>query len=648
MHINKDLEGLIMSTKSIKDFYNAAMEQEKFSPEFWYELRKISTEKGLKSFIEEKVQPVAKEMGYNFSTEELLSYEEKVAKEITERQLEAVSGGVNVKNLALGGIISLMALGAGIIGTTSFTSAAGPESGSSITIRNNSIQAAKSWYGNWLYLTTDSDSLDGLHLDYSDFLKFSKTAGFKNASEVQAIQARNANGDMLKIKLDQSLKKLYEDSKSVPGKFWGTWGIANIKKANDIKGNKSIKNMNFEIEKVSGNSNEVKLLIANEDLEDLTVPSKMYDNGKEFKVISIGVKSGIKLTNLKNLNFDGDFDELTVSGLSKSEKLEGVTFTGNVKKLTISNSAFIGCKKLKNFTIQKTTNLKILGSAFAGCISLENFKMSNNIQELEIGDYAFSDCRNLKTFEMADNIKNLKIYPYAFKNCENLESFKIPDNVKNLEFGVYAFMNCKGLVTFITPANITTLTIAEGMFESCQMLKNITFSNNIKTLKIYDYAFSKCEQLKTLAIPNSVENLTFNKAALDTSSIQELYLNKDLRNKVYEEIETMSDRVKNKQVTIITMKKARRGKSDPAISGKVDRGHLFLHTNQAVNQITLNKTMLEYYAKEAGFEDVSKVIEVSAMNGNNKLIEVKLADDLKKEFSESKVKSGWIEAIRKL
>ena len=112
-----------MSTKSIKNFYSSAIEQKKFSPEFWNELRKISTESELKSFIEGKVQPVAKKMGYVFSTAELLSYEEKVAKEITERQLEAVSGGVDVKNLALGGIISLMAIGAGVVGATSSASA---------------------------------------------------------------------------------------------------------------------------------------------------------------------------------------------------------------------------------------------------------------------------------------------------------------------------------------------------------------------------------------------------------------------------------------------------------------------------------------------------------------------------------------------
>jgi len=112
-----------MSTKNIKNFYSSAIEQKKFSPEFWNELRKISTESELKSFIEGKVQPVAKDMGYDFSTAELLNYEEQMAKKITEKQLEAVSGGVNVKNLALGGIISLMAIGAGVVGATSSASA---------------------------------------------------------------------------------------------------------------------------------------------------------------------------------------------------------------------------------------------------------------------------------------------------------------------------------------------------------------------------------------------------------------------------------------------------------------------------------------------------------------------------------------------
>ena len=71
-----------MKAKAIKNFYEGAIAQEKFSSEFWNELKKISTKEDLETFIEEKVQPVAKKMGYDFSTEELLQYEEKMVQKI--------------------------------------------------------------------------------------------------------------------------------------------------------------------------------------------------------------------------------------------------------------------------------------------------------------------------------------------------------------------------------------------------------------------------------------------------------------------------------------------------------------------------------------------------------------------------------------
>ena len=112
-----------MSKNNIKNFYKAAVAQKEFNSDFWNEVREISTEGELKIFIEEKVQPVAKKMGYDFSTKDLLNYEKQMARRITEQQLETVNGGVSAKNLALGGMFSLMALGAGIVGTTNSASA---------------------------------------------------------------------------------------------------------------------------------------------------------------------------------------------------------------------------------------------------------------------------------------------------------------------------------------------------------------------------------------------------------------------------------------------------------------------------------------------------------------------------------------------
>jgi len=534
MHINKDLEGLIMSTKSIKDFYNAAMEQEKFSPEFWYELRKISTEKGLKSFIEEKVQPVAKEMGYNFSTEELLSYEEKVAKEITERQLEAVSGGVNVKNLALGGIISLMALGAGIIGTTSFTSAAGPESGSSITIRNNSIQAAKSWYGNWLYLTTDSDSLDGLHLDYSDFLKFSKTAGFKNASEVQAIQARNVNGDMLKITLDEDLKSDFSESQEVPGKLWGSWGIANIKREK-IEENYGSKDKyaqevaNFEVIR-SGNNNEVKLLIKDKCEKNVTIPSKVHDkNGKELKVVDWGVKVKYKThkiydkngkevhsyvvkkrnKTLETLKFDGDFDSLEFKGsdISKLSSLKNIEFTGKVKNLTIREDAFRE-GELEIFKMPKNVETLIIENGAFFNFYCESFQMPESVGTLDVRESAFDNFSvEGDKFSMPQSVTNLSLGKYSFLD-DCLENIAMPKNVVNLTIDEEAFYDGSQSITM--PDKVTKLTIGKNAFgfrrKDAARDIILTIPNNIKEIHLDEDAFAEESMVNELILPKTLEN----------------------------------------------------------------------------------------------------------------------------------------------
>ena len=112
-----------MSKIDIRNFYNNAVAQKEFNSDFWNDVKKISTEDELKAFIEEKVQPVAKKMGYGFSTRDLLNYEKQMARRITEQQLETVNGGVSAKNLAWGGVFSLMALGAGIVGTTNSASA---------------------------------------------------------------------------------------------------------------------------------------------------------------------------------------------------------------------------------------------------------------------------------------------------------------------------------------------------------------------------------------------------------------------------------------------------------------------------------------------------------------------------------------------
>ena len=114
---------ITIEMKKIQDFYQTALREGKFSQEFLEELQTISKEDQLKKFIDEKLQPMARQMGYDISTDEFLNYEKTAAREIDEQELENISGGINVKNLVLGGFVSLMALGAGSLAAGSFAHA---------------------------------------------------------------------------------------------------------------------------------------------------------------------------------------------------------------------------------------------------------------------------------------------------------------------------------------------------------------------------------------------------------------------------------------------------------------------------------------------------------------------------------------------
>lgn len=348
----------------IKNFYKEAVEEKRFNTDFWNKLKTISTEDELRSFIKKRVQPIAREMGYDFSVDELLNYEEKIARAITDQQLEDISGGLNIKNWALGGMVSLMALGAGIIGATSSTNAqvdkkavtetttvmetiieegvkvpknlpdkvetektttkrekdnsdskTGEEKDTEILQisvgKNNpqksKIKATKSRYGNWLYLKTGDNSVENINLTRSELESFSKEAGFRDISEIEAIQAKNANEKILKVNLDRDLKKLFSDSQEISGKIWGTWGMANVKIKNDTK----------ELEKKTSSDLKITQAATELDLTEKFKTCSLNEEQKLYALQALSLQEGFAILQgggpLEKLRFSGGINEIVLT-----------------------------------------------------------------------------------------------------------------------------------------------------------------------------------------------------------------------------------------------------------------------------------------------------------------------------------------------
>ena len=238
--------------------------------------------------------------------------------------MDAVSGCVSAKNWALGGIFSLMALGAGIVGTTNSASAelTTKEVAKSVEVMRAiidvNIQASKSRNGDWLYLVTDSNSTEALNLTRSMLDSFLKKAGFSSIFEIQAIQAKNAQGQILDIKLDKDLGKLFSESKEVKGRFGKTLGKANAKKI------QATKSWSGDWLYLTANSNST---------ETLTLTHSMLESFlKKAGFSSIFEIQAIQARNAKGEILDVKLDKELVKLFSESKEIPGKLWGLGVKQ----------------------------------------------------------------------------------------------------------------------------------------------------------------------------------------------------------------------------------------------------------------------------------------------------------------------------
>ena len=102
---------------------------------------------------------------------------------------------------------------------------------------------------------------------------------------------------------------------------------------------------------------------------------------------------------------------------------------------TVGDNCFKG-KSIESIYISK--NIKAIGnSAFSGCKSLKNVWFIGT-QEVTIGNYCFEDCTALQRVILSVNTTS--IGDGCFANCKSLKKIYIPDTVKN--FGVNPFSGC--------------------------------------------------------------------------------------------------------------------------------------------------------------------------------------------------------------
>lgn len=222
------------------------------------------------------------------------------------------------------------------------------------------------------------------------------------------------------------------------------------------------------------------------------------------------------------------------------DALESVVLPESVGKITIGESAFLGCKYLETINLSNVGIISALAfkncERLSGVVTLPKLTImscqaffNTAIEEVTLpavvrymcgcdDDYGpttgfpgnqFQNCDKLKkvTFLDADvegtYTKKITIPTEMFYFCDNLETVTFPSNVDKIVLEDYAFGYCYNLKTVNNTESIRQY--GGHAFFECHYIEKIAFSN--KSVTIGEFAFSGCRCLKTLKNTESITSI---------------------------------------------------------------------------------------------------------------------------------------------
>ena len=196
--------------------------------------------------------------------------------------------------------------------------------------------------------------------------------------------------------------------------------------------------------------------------------------------------------------------------------LESAEFTGN---FVTNKNAFEGCTSLKSIKVKDSTMIMLGEYTFLNCSALTEADLPGSRMK-SVGKAAFFECTSLKQFDFSDVSR---IAESAFYNCSSLESIKIPDTATTIE--QFAFYGCSGLTGIEIPEKVET--IGAAAFYGCSGIKTLKIPGTVKTIS--KTAFGKCTGLEELEIEEGVQTVE-DAAFADCSSLNTMILPKSVSN----------------------------------------------------------------------------------------------------------------------
>ena len=283
---------------------------------------------------------------------------------------------------------------------------------------------------------------------------------------------------------------------------------------------------------------------------NLTIPNRVYYNGRYYAVTAIGQSAFSGETTLTSIFIPNTVTSIGSNAFLNCTGISSLTIPFSVTYINIS--AFSGCSGLTsisvdpyntvydsrsncNAIIETATNTLICGcqntiipisvtcigsiafkdctgltavtipdsvtnigfNAFGGCTGLTtvNYNAVNCVSTAIV----FSGSTNLDTFNFGSSVT--RIPPYLCYGLIGLTSVSLPNSLSVISAS--AFYGCTGLTSITIPPSVTN--IGDSAFQGCSGLTSVTIPPSVTN--IGNSAFKGCSGLTSVTIPNAVDSI---------------------------------------------------------------------------------------------------------------------------------------------